>query len=307
MVLAALAAGARPAAAAGGPRVLASGEVRVVYWPGGRDRAREVLSASLRPLRLPGLSDRRGPVPATIVLAPSAAVFDSVTGGRVPEWGAGVAFPGAGTIVLPLYATPRRSPEQLPATLRHELVHLVLHRELPEPIPRWFDEGYAEWVSGGLDPEGAWKLRLAFLLGRVPPLDSLTLDWPWEAERAGVAYLLSATAVRQLAERGGPEGFALLLEAWKREGSLDRAIRSTYGMTLGQFEDEWRKEVGSRYGWLLFFTEMSVFWFGLTLLFLALVVVRRRRDRAKLAELRAEERMLPPPREPGLDVEYPLE
>jgi hypothetical protein len=281
--------------------------VRVIYWPGGRPRAEEVLAAARRPLPLPGFPGRRAPIRATIILAPSPQVFDSVTGGRAPEWGAGVAIPSTRTIVLPVYSTPRISPEELPRTLRHELVHLALHQALPEPIPRWFDEGYAEWASGGLDAESAWKLRVAFLLGQAPPLDSLTLHWPRDAERARLAYLLSATAVRHLAERSGPGGFEVLLRAWKREGSLDRAVRSAYGMTLGQFEEEWRKVVRRRYGWLLAVTQVTAFWFLLTLLFLVLVAIRRRRDRAKLAEMRAEERMLPPPAEPDLDVQYPLE
>lgn len=291
----------------GEARALEAGPVRVVYWPGGRGRAEEVLAAALRPPPLPGFSAERAPVPSTIVLAPSPEIWDSVTGGRVPEWGAGVAFPAAGVIVLPLFPGPGRRPEQLPVTLRHEIVHLALHQRLPEPIPRWFDEGYAEWVSGGWSPEEAWRLRVAFLLGRAPPLDSLTLDWPRGGERARLAYLLSATAVQHLAERSGPEGFAALIAAWQREGSLERAIRSTYGMTLGQFEEEWRGVVKQRYGWLLMLSQMTVFWFFATVLLLVLFGIRRRRDRKRLDVMRAEERMLPPPRDPDLDVDYPLE
>ena len=281
--------------------------MRVVFWPGGEGRAQEVLAAALRPPYLPGFPGRRAPVPSTIVLAPSPQVFDSVTGGRAPEWGAGVAIPSTGTIVLPVYASPRTRPEQLPVTLRHELVHLALHQELPGRIPRWFNEGYAEWVSGGWSPDEAWRLRVAFLLGRAPPLDSLTLDWPWEANQARLAYLLSATAVQHLAERSGPRGFETLMAAWKREGSLDRAIRAVYGMTMGQFEEEWRKLVQRRYGWMMILFQATVFWLAASVLVMGLFWLRKRRDRAKLAELRAEERMLPPPPPPGLDVDYPLE
>lgn len=278
----------------------------MIHWPGGRPRAEEVLATLRQPLELPGLPGR-APVPATVVLAPTPAIFDSVTGGLVPEWGAGVAFPADGIIVLPLYASPHTRPEQLPVTLRHEMVHLAMHREFEGTAPRWFDEGYATWVSGGWSAEDAWQLRLAFLLGRAPPLDSLTLGWPRGTGDARLAYLLSTTAVQYLAERGGPEGFRMLLDAWRREGSLERAIRVTYGMTLGQFEEAWAKEVRSRYGWLMMLSQATVFWFLVTLLFLGLVLVRKRRDRAKLAVMRAEERMLPPPRDPELDVEYPLE
>lgn len=293
--------------AGGGPQALVADPVRVVFFPGSRPRAEEVLAASLERFPLPGFPDARRPIPATIVLAPSRAVWDSVTGGRIPEWGAGVAFPAARLVVLPLYATPRSEPRDLGTTLRHELLHLAVHRELGDNVPRWFDEGYAQWASGGWDASAGWQLRLAFLTGRAPPLDSISLDWPAGEEDARLAYLLSATAVRHLAERSGPGGFELLMQAWKREGSLDRAIRSAYGMTMGQFEEEWARGVRRRYGWLLVGAQAGVFWVLAAGLLVVLFALRRRRDRARLAEMRLEERMLPPPREDGVDVQYPLE
>ncbi len=289
--------------------MLAGDGVRVVYWGRARPVAEEVLAAARRPFPLPGFAPGASTGPATVVLAPSQAVWDSVTGGRAPEWGAGVAIPSEALVVLPLYAAGYRTQDSrvLGTTLRHELIHLAVARELPEGVPRWFQEGYATWASGGWDAEGAWQLRVAFLTGRAPPLDSLSLGWPRGEGRARLAYLLSATAVRHLAERSGPDGFELLIATWKREGSLDRAIRQSYGMTLGQFEDEWAKTVRRRYGWLLVGAQMTVFWLVATMLLFVLVAVRRKRDRAKLAEMRAEERMLPPPRPDGLDVQYPLE
>lgn len=279
----------------------------MVYFPGGEARAAQVLAASLERYPLPGFPDARRPVAATIVLAPSRAVWDSVTGGRIPEWGAGVAFPEAKLIVLPLYASPHTEPAALGTILRHELLHLAVHRELPPGVPRWFDEGYAQWASGGWDASAGWQLRLAFLAGRAPPLDSLSLEWPRGEQDARLAYLLSATAVRHLAERSGPEGFATLMRAWQREGSLDRAIRSAYGMTMGQFEEEWARGVRRRYGWLLLAAQTGIFWVFAAGLLLVLFALRRRRDRARLAEMRLEERMLPPPRPDGVDVQYPLE
>jgi hypothetical protein len=287
--------------------MLAADSVRVVYFPGGRPLAEEVLAAATEPFPLPGFPEARRPIPATVVLAPSRTVWDSVTGGRIPEWGAGVAFPRLGLVVLPLYATPGREPGGLGNTLRHELLHLLVHRELPPGVPRWFNEGYAQWASGGWDASAGWQLRVAFLTGRAPPLDSLSLRWPAGEGDARLAYLLSATAVRHLAERNGPEGFDALIRAWKREGTLDRAIRSTYGMTMGQFEEEWARGVRRRYGWLLLGAQTGAFWaFGAVLL-VFLFARRRQRDRAKLEEMRAEERMLPPPRPDGVDVQYPLE
>jgi hypothetical protein len=127
------------------------------------------------------------------------------------------------------------------------------------------------------------------LLGRIQSLESLSLDFPRERLSAEDAYLLSYTAVEYLWRLGGPAGFARLLQRWRELGDLDMALRRTYGMTLGQFEELWRKDVRRRFGWLLVLAQASVFWLGLTILLLILGYWKIRRDRRKLARLRALE------------------
>lgn len=276
----------------------------MVFWPGHEALAETALRVARSRRPLPGLPAAAMLPAGTVILAPSPAAFDSITGGRVPEWGAAVAFPASRTIVFPTYNLGRSGPRAAEATLRHELAHLAVARYLPDPVPRWFHEGYATWVSGEWDEDAAWKLRAGFLLGRAPPLDSLTLSWPREAGAARLAYLLSATAVQHLAARGGEEGFAALLRAWREHGGLDPAIRHTYAMTLGQFEEEWRALVKRRYGWVLALAEMTVVWVLVAVLLLVALGPRRRRNRERMAALEAEERMLPPPSPDGVD-DYP--
>jgi hypothetical protein len=293
-------------ARAQGTEALVSGSVRVVHASRQRALAREVLAAALDSFPYPGLGRRAVPDSTTIVLAPSPAAFRAATGGGAPEWAGGVAIPDLRTIVLPTYPSKQVRREEASVLLRHEIAHLLLAQEVPEPVPRWFTEGYAEVASGGWDVEGAWQLRVAFLLGGVPPLDSLALEWPAGAERARFAYLLSATAVDHLRRTRGERGMALLFHNWREAGSLDRAMRATFGITLGQFETEWSRDVKRRYGWLLALSNVALVWFIATVLVLAAWIPRRRRNRRKLEAMDAEERMLPPPRDDGVDVEYPL-
>ncbi|HEX5727480.1 MAG TPA: hypothetical protein VFX98_18555, partial [Longimicrobiaceae bacterium] len=207
---------------------LRSGTVRVVHAPRQLGLAREVLAAARRPMPLPGFGSGAVPDSTTIVLAATPAAWDRATGGAIPEWAGGVAVPEDRLVVLPTYPSAGVRPVDAGATLRHELAHLALHQRLPAPIPRWFDEGYAELASGSWDAESAWQLRVAFALGKVPPLDSLALEWPRGAGRARLAYLLSATAVDHLMRLGGEPGFALLMRNWREEGDLDAAVRTTY-------------------------------------------------------------------------------
>jgi hypothetical protein len=286
--------------------VIRSGTVRVVYAPRQAALAREVLAAARRPMRFPGMGAVSVPESTTIVLASDAEAFSAATGGGAAEWAGGVAIPALRTIVLPAYAAAHVQEDDRGITLRHEVAHLVLNQRLPGRVPRWFDEGYAQVASGGWDVESAWQLRLAFVTGGAPPLDSLELDWPGGERDARLAYLLSATAVDYLRRRGGDRGLALLFASWRDQPDFEAALRATYGITLGQFEDDWRHDVRTRYGWLALLSNMAVIWLVAAVLVLAAWLPRRRRNRRKLAGMDAEEHMLPPIRPEMAGVEYPL-
>jgi hypothetical protein len=231
-----------------------------------------------------------------VFIAPDSIAFDSLAGGRVPDWGAAVAVPGRNRMVMPREAGRRTRGWTEARVLQHEWAHLGLHQYLSGlRVPRWFDEGYAEWASGGWSPAEGWRLRVAFAFGRAPPLDSLVLDWPRDRASAELAYLLSATAVEYLLRASGERGLRLFLDAWREGESFSVAFRSVYGVTPDQFEEDWKKYVRRRYGWLFVFSHSTVFWLTLTLALLVLVRIRRGRDREALARLRAME----PPDEPA--------
>jgi hypothetical protein len=238
---------------------------------------------------LPGLPDTL-PTAIRLFIAPDKAVFDSLTGGTVPEWGAGVAIPALGRIVVPGFGIQRARGWDEARVLKHEWAHLGLHQFLGglRP-PRWFDEGYAQWASGGWNPAEGWRLRVSLAMGRAPPLDSLVLDWPRDPASAGLAYLLSATALEFLVRESGERGLRIFLERWREVGSFDEAMATVYGMTPGRFEEGWKKYVRKRYGWLFVLSHSSVFWLALALALLLLFRIRRKRNREVLARLRATE------------------
>jgi hypothetical protein len=275
------------------PARLSEGPLVLHYWPGGERLALRLAERARALPPPPALPDDvlvEDGEPVHIYLAPDPARFDSLAGGSVPEWGAGLAFPDAGVIVLPGYLSERAGPHELGRILRHELAHVALHRYLaPARIPRWFDEGYARWAAGEWDWEAMWQLRLAFALNRAPPLDSLALDWPDDALNARVAYLLAASTVSFLTERGGERALALFLQRWKEGGTLEPALRRTYGLTIGQFEEDWSAEVRRRYGWALLASHSLVFWLGASVLLLLVYIRRRCRDLQRLERLRASE------------------
>lgn len=238
---------------------------------------------------LPGLPDSL-PSGVQAVLAHTPVAFDQVTGAVVPEWRAGVAIPSRNMLVMPTGEGVRVVDGEGLRTLRHEWAHLGLHQHLGNlRIPRWFNEGYAQWASGGFDAMGAWRLRVLIALGRTPAMDSLALGWPGGREEARTAYLLAASAVTYLLQEGGERGLELFLDRWRELRSFETAFRRTFGVTTGQFEEDWKRHVRRRYGWLFLLSHSAVFWLLLALVLLFMVRKRQRRNREKLARLRATE------------------
>lgn len=262
-----------------------AGRVEVLYWEGGEARALRVLRVLEAHARLPGLPPEV-PARARIILAPDSARWDAWTGGAVPHWGAGVAIPALDRIVLPLFRNPWTGGISEDRVLRHEWAHLGLHAYLSGlRVPRWFDEGYAQWSSGGWDRTAAWKLRVALARGTAPPLSELSLEWPRGRGEAELAYLLSASAMDFLVELHGSRGLEVLLTRWREEESFEGAFRRTFGMTTGQFEERWTEQVRRRYGWVLLLSQTAVVWGGFALLLLLLFGLRRHRDRDRWAAL----------------------
>ena len=275
--------------------VEASPPIRMVYGPSGRRIAEQLASVAAAAPPLPGLPSDISADTVVIHLAADASAFDSLTGGRAPDWAGGVAMPSLGRIVLPAYPSARGDVSALATTLRHELAHVALVRYVGAPVPRWFDEGYAQLAAGQWDAGEAWQIRIAFALHRAPPLDSLELSWPTTEPRARLAYLLSATAVQYMIDASGEAGLAAFLRMWRRTGDMEPALRGTFGVTAGQFEEDWRGYVQRRFGWAYILSQAVVFWMFVAVLLVLLRWRRRRLDRAKLARLRASE----PPDEPA--------
>lgn len=269
--------------------------VRVGFEPQDSARAGTLLRFLEGLPPLPGI-DPEIPTGVTVFIAPDDEALDALAGGAVPDWGAALVVPALNRMVVPRTGRRRTRGWSEARVLQHEWAHLGLHQALPGlRVPRWFDEGYAEWASGGWNPTQGWKLRVSFALGQAPPLDSLVLDWPRSEGAAELAYLLSATAVEYLVRGSGERGLRLFLERWLEEESFSGAMRGVYGVTPGQFEEDWKKYVRRRYGWLFVLSHSTVFWLTLALALLLMVRIRRGRDRVGMARLRATE----PPDEPA--------
>jgi len=256
------------------PNVVHVGRVSVVYWSGSERSATTLAEMADRMNRWPGLPDAPA-LRIRIILSANDRQFDSLTAGRIPEWGAAATFPATRTIVL------KPTPD-FQRVLRHEVAHLALHSAVRR-VPRWFDEGYAARAAGEWDRLEALRVNWALLRGVGPSLDELnrylrSTGRPAEAE---ASYALATSAVLYLERLGGDRGLEPLLTTLASTADFDLALRATHQLTLGQFETLWRKDLRKRYGWLLLVTSLSLFWGFVALILVALWTRRRHRDRLR--------------------------
>jgi hypothetical protein len=230
-----------------------------------------------RPTEWPGLG-RRTPGPLQLIVVPDGRQFDSLSSGRAPAWGAGVALPGARTIML------RADRDNLYGTLRHELAHLALHQAVKGRVPLWFDEGYASWAAGEWDRLGVLDLNLAVVRGAVPDLRALDGALRGSASTADAAYALAVSAVTELARRNPSGSLTPLLQRLEAGENFDAAVLATTGLTMSQFDTQWRRTIRRRYSlatWLLAGGGWGVLAFSMW----ALVRIRRKADLPRRAAL----------------------
>jgi hypothetical protein len=178
----------------------------------------------------------------------------------------------------------RADGENLYGTLRHELAHLALHRAVSGRVPLWFDEGYASWAAGEWERLGALNLNLAVVRGAVPELRDLDGALRGTETTADAAYALAASAVAELARRNPTGSLGPLLSRLEQGRDFEISVRETTGLTLPQFEREWRRTVRQRYSvvtWLLAGGGWGLF----ALVLWGLVRLRRRADRERRAAL----------------------
>ncbi|MDH5805877.1 MAG: hypothetical protein OEZ54_11920 [Gemmatimonadota bacterium] len=253
------------------------GRVEVIYWPKTEAVAVLMGEAAEAAGPWPGLSSPVFPSRIRLFLPPSQDIFDSVTQNRLPPGRSGAAFPSTNTIVLAPVPDRRQ-------VLRHEVAHLVLRNSVGR-APLWFDEGYASRAAGEWGRIDALRVNWFLLTGRAPTFPQLSRDLRGGPARAASSYALAITAVLMLERMGGERGLEPLLTAMVEQPSFDLALRKAFGVTLGQFEMLWRKDVKKRYGWLFLFSSFGALWGGVLIVVGGLWWRRRRRDMERREQL----------------------
>jgi hypothetical protein len=175
-------------------------------------------------------------------------------------------------------------PFDLDVTFKHELCHLLLHAHIPAGLPRWLDEGVAQWVTGGfaeiLNDGRRSLLGEAALAGRLFRFDDLSAGFPGDRYGLLLAYEQSRSLVEYIVETYGTQGLLKVLNALKDGRTVDDAVQKHLGLTLGELERNWASHLGKRSTWLIYVSnnlyEILFFFASLMTIIAAIKIIVRR-------------------------------
>ncbi|HPQ43145.1 MAG TPA: peptidase MA family metallohydrolase [Syntrophales bacterium] len=183
-------------------------------------------------------------------------------------------------------------PFTLRTTLKHELCHLILHRHIREAtLPRWFDEGIAQWTSDGLAEiimkSDRLVLNRAVLMHHYIRLEDLHRYFPRNKNALQLAYEESKNIVEYIIRDYGVGRLLRILYALEGGKDIDTAISDSLFISLDELETEWLKHLRQRVSWVLLlnaYLYQILFFLAALLLAIAGSVKLLKQRRARLQE-----------------------
>ncbi|MCC6902386.1 MAG: hypothetical protein IT377_25670 [Polyangiaceae bacterium] len=260
-----------------------AGWIKFAYEPGLRERVQPLIAQAdaaradlVRRFGRPVLSK------VTVYVARTAGEMAGLApeGAPFPRYAAGVAYSDIGYVLLTIHPVEVNARHDLGEVFRHELAHVALHDAVGgRPVPRWFNEGVAVFVSGEGSVTRLQTLWMATVANELLPLGRLEKTFPTDALGVSVAYAQAADIVRYLVRREDQQRFIALLERVRTGSEFERALNESYGVDLATLEFEWRQDVSKRYTFWPALFSGSVIWVGAIGLFVW--GWRRRKKRAE--------------------------
>ena len=168
----------------------------------------------------------------------------------------------AGNDLIVAYAVPYRDlmvidcarmktePFTLEAIMKHELCHLLLHKNIKDQnLPVWLDEGVAQWVSGGLADiimDRYSALDEAIFSNRFIRLKYLENGFPDDERRLILAYAESKSLTDYIISEYGPDGLLRLLDYLKDGEGINSAVQKAYVISFDELEKRWYDRLKKR-------------------------------------------------------------
>ena len=195
---------------------------------------------------------RMKPLPV-IVLIKTPEVFRKISGNQHV---AAMAFPSRNLVVID-YSKMNRNPFQIKITMKHEMCHLLLHHHIRNNLlPRWLNEGIAQWISDG--PAELLRRPDQFFLGHaviskdLVPLNNLKYRFPVSDKLFFMAYEESKSIVEFIIEKYGETGLLEILKQLKNGNEIEAAVQNSLSLTYDEFEKKWIDSLTDGSIWLAY-------------------------------------------------------
>jgi hypothetical protein len=164
------------------------------------------------------------------------------------------AVPARNLIVLDMSRVYAK-PFTLETTLKHELCHLLLHRNIEgENLPRWLDEGFCQWASGGIAELADYSnddLSRAVVSDGLMNMGELE-SFPSDGRSLKLAYEESKSFIEYIVGEYGRPGILHMLEYLKEGNSANVSVRKSFSISMPQLEGNWRVYLRRRHTWFYY-------------------------------------------------------
>ena len=196
------------------------------------------------------------------------------------------AVPDRNVIVID-YSRMNVYPLSLPAILKHELCHLMLHHHINRSVlPRWLDEGICQWASDGIadiimDQKRSYLNRAA-LRGVFIRLDALQKEFPYEKELHLLAYEESKDIVIYIIKNYGKKAMFKTLGHMKDGKNVNTAFLEGLSISVNDLEKKWHNSLRQKLTWFAYFSyhlyDILFALMGLIMIWAAVKIILRKRD-----------------------------
>ncbi|MEK6527668.1 MAG: hypothetical protein AABZ36_02140 [Nitrospirota bacterium] len=189
----------------------------------------------------------------TILLIGNEKTFQEMSGSNFI---AAYALPEKNMVVID-YSKMNAYPFTLRITLKHELCHLLLSRYISrEKLPKWFNEGVSQWVSGGIAEiiigEKEEALKQAVLSGRLIDIKDLAVKFPEDKDSISLAYQESKSIVEYIDREFGAGSILHILAFLENGDDMDTATQKSLLIFAEELEKRWHVYLDKRISWFTY-------------------------------------------------------
>lgn len=173
---------------------------------------------------------------------------------------AAFAMPGQDLIVLD-YSQFRHDSLILRKIIMHEMCHLLLHKNIAaNSLPRWFDEGVSQWVSGGINEivnlPSTDALKKAFINGTLLPFSMISDTLPSDPATLILSYEQSRSMVDYIVQRYGENAIKGIITRLSNGAVFHDAIIYELRADFTEIEVQWKRDKGKQqYAWLAYISD----------------------------------------------------